>query len=117
VGIIFVMTIIWLFLGTIIDSISDILLTVPIFYPIAMAAGMNEVAFAIYGVLIIEAGLLTPPLGLLIFAVKSAVPDPDITLKEIFTGSIPYWIMIIAVALMVISFPSIASWLPAQALG
>jgi C4-dicarboxylate transporter, DctM subunit len=117
VGIIFAMTIIWLFLGTIIDSISDILLTVPIFYPIAMAAGMNEVAFAIYGVLIIEAGLLTPPLGLLIFAVKSAVPDPDITLKEIFIGSIPYWIMIIAVALMVISFPSIASWLPAQALG
>jgi C4-dicarboxylate transporter, DctM subunit len=117
VGIIFVMTIIWLLLGTIIDSISDILLTVPIFYPIAMAAGMNEVAFAIYGVLIIEAGLLTPPLGLLIFAVKSAVPDPDVTLKEIFIGSIPYWIMIIVVALTVISFPSIASWLPAQALG
>ena len=55
--------------------------------------------------------------GLLIFAVKSAVPDPDVTLKEIFIGSIPYWIMIIVVALTVISFPSIASWLPAQALG
>jgi tripartite ATP-independent transporter DctM subunit len=117
VGIIFVMTVIWLLLGTIVDSISDILLTVPIFYPIAMAAGMNDVAFAIYGVLIIEAGLLTPPLGLLIFAVKSAVPDPEVTLKDIFVGSIPYWIMMIGVALLVISFPSLASWLPSNALG
>jgi len=117
VGIIFVMTVIWLLLGTIVDSISDILLTVPIFYPIAMAAGMNDVAFAIYVVLIIEAGLLTPPLGLLIFAVKSAVPDPEVTLKDIFVGSIPYWIMMIGVALLVISFPSLASWLPSNALG
>ena len=117
VGIIFLMTVIWLFLGTIIDSISDILLTVPIFYPIAMAAGMNEVAFAIYGILIIEAGLLTPPLGLLIFAVKSSVPDPEVSLKDIFTGSIPYWIMIIIVAIIVIAFPGIASFLPDHFLG
>jgi TRAP-type C4-dicarboxylate transport system permease large subunit len=111
------MTIIWLLLGTIIDSISDILLTVPIFYPIAMAAGMNEVAFAIYGILIIEAGLLTPPLGLLIFAVKSSVPDPEVSLKDIFTGSIPYWIMMILVAIIVIAFPGIASFLPDRFLG
>ena len=117
IGIIFLMTVIWLLLGTIIDSISDILLTVPIFYPIAMAAGMNEVAFAIYGILIIEAGLLTPPLGLLIFAVKSSVPDPEVSLKDIFTGSIPYWIMMILVAIIVIAFPGIASFLPDRFLG
>ena len=63
IAIILVMTVIWLVLGALIDSISIILLTVPIFVPIAVTAGFNEVAFAIYGILIIEAGLLTPPVG------------------------------------------------------
>jgi C4-dicarboxylate transporter DctM subunit len=72
-GLIMIMTIIWLLLGAIIDSISDILLTVPIFVPIAAAAGFDPIAFAIYGIIIIEAGLLTPPMGLLIFTVVSGL--------------------------------------------
>ncbi|MEE3235990.1 MAG: TRAP transporter large permease subunit, partial [Pseudomonadota bacterium] len=55
--IIAIMTLVWLFLGAFVDSISVILMTLPIFYPIAMAAGINEIAFAIYGILVIEAGL------------------------------------------------------------
>lgn len=117
VGIIVVMTLIWLLLGTIIDSISGILLTLPIFFPIAMAAGIDEIAFAIYGIMVIEAGLLTPPLGLLIFAVKAAVPDSSVTLGDIFRGSISYWILMLAVALVVLLLPALASWLPNQLLG
>jgi TRAP-type C4-dicarboxylate transport system permease large subunit len=116
VGIIVIMTLIWLLLGTIIDSISDILLTIPIFVPIALAAGFDPIAFAIYGILIIEAGLLTPPMGLLIFTVKAAVPDPDVTLREIFRGSIPYWIVMIGVAISILVFPGLASWLPGAVL-
>ncbi len=116
VGIIVIMTLIWLLLGTIIDSISDILLTIPIFVPIALAAGFDPIAFAIYGILIIEAGLLTPPMGLLIFTVKAAVPDPDVTLQEIFRGSIPYWIVMIGVAISILVFPGLASWLPGAVL-
>ena len=109
---IFIMTVIWLLLGMLIDSISIILLTVPIFVPLAMAAGINEIAFAIYGILIIEAGLLTPPVGLLVYTVKSAVPDKSVTLAEIFRGSVPYWILILAVAIIILLFPALATWLP-----
>jgi TRAP-type C4-dicarboxylate transport system permease large subunit len=111
-GLIMIMTIIWLLLGAIIDSISDILLTVPIFVPIAAAAGFDPIAFAIYGIIIIEAGLLTPPMGLLIFTVKSSVPDRSVTLGDIFKGSIPFWILMLLVALSVLFFPPLATWLP-----
>jgi C4-dicarboxylate transporter DctM subunit len=115
-GIVVIMTLIWLALGTLIDSISDILLTIPIFVPIAVAAGLDPMAFAIYGILIIEAGLLTPPMGLLIFTVKATVPDPDVSLQEIFKGAIPYWIIMIGVAVTILVFPRLASWLPAAVL-
>lgn len=103
---------IWLILGMFIDSTSIILLTVPIFAPIAATIGVDELAFAIFGILVIEAGLLTPPFGLLIFTVKAAVPDPSVTLGMIFKGAIPYWIMILIVAVLVVVFPSLANWLP-----
>ena len=107
---------IWLILGMFIDSTSIILLTVPIFAPIAGGMGIDQLAFAIFGILVIEAGLLTPPFGLLIFTVKAAVPDPTVTLGEIFRGSIPYWIMILIVAVLVLAFPGLANWLPANLL-
>ena len=112
IGMILIMTVIWLLLGALIDSISIILLTVPIFVPIALNAGFNEVAFAIYGILIIEAGLLTPPMGLLVFTVKAAVPDSSVTLGDIFRGSIPYWIMMLGVAALLLLIPGLATWLP-----
>ena len=64
-GILLVMVAIWFVLGCLIDSISIILLTVPIFAPIAMALGFDPLAFAIMGILAIETGLLTPPFGIL----------------------------------------------------
>lgn len=113
-AIIIVMTIIWLLMGMIIDSISIILLTVPIFVPLAIAAGIPEVAFAIYGILIIEAGLLTPPVGLLVYTVKGTVPDKSVTLGEAFKGATPYWGLILLVAILILLFPQIATWLPSK---
>lgn len=103
---------IWLILGMFIDSTSIILLTVPIFAPIAAGIGVDELAFAIFGILVIEAGLLTPPFGLLIFTVKAAVPDASVTLGMIFKGAIPFWIMILITAILVVVFPGLANWLP-----
>lgn len=107
-----VIAIIWLLLGMLIDSVSIILLTVPIFVPLVLATGFNPLAFAIFAILIIEAGLLTPPFGLLVYTVKGSVPDPDVTLKDIFIGSIPYLILILVVAALIWAFPSLATWLP-----
>lgn len=107
-----VMGLIWLILGMLIDSVSIILLTVPIFAPIAVSLGVDPLAFAIFGILVIEAGLLTPPFGLLIYTVKGSVPDRSVTLSDIFVGSVPYWIMILIIAVAVVAIPSLASWLP-----
>lgn len=107
-----VIAIIWLLLGMLIDSVSIILLTVPIFVPLVLATGFNPLAFAIFAILVIEAGLLTPPFGLLVYTVKGSVPDPDVTLKDIFIGSIPYLILILVVAALIWAFPVLATWLP-----
>lgn len=103
------MIIIWLVLGTLLDSGSIILLTVPIFWPIAQNFGYNEYAFAIIGILAIEAGLLTPPVGLLVYAVKGSVPDKTVQLGEIFSGSIPYWLLILLVMVVVWLVPDLAT--------
>jgi tripartite ATP-independent transporter DctM subunit len=111
-GILAVMVGIWFVLGCLIDSISIILLTVPIFAPIATQLGFDPLAFAIIGILAIETGLLTPPFGLLVFTVKAAVPDRDLALAEIFRGSIPYWIVLLLVVASLVAFPKLASFLP-----
>ncbi|MEM7613444.1 MAG: TRAP transporter large permease [Pseudomonadota bacterium] len=110
--IIALMMVIWIILGMLIDSVSIILLTVPIFAPIAMALGIDPLAFAIFGILVIEAGLLTPPFGLLVYTVKGAVPDPSATLGMIFKGSTPYFLLILLAALIVLWVPVLATWLP-----
>jgi tripartite ATP-independent transporter DctM subunit len=110
------MVVIWILLGMLIDSVSIILLTVPIFAPIALALGIDPLAFAIFGILVIEAGLLTPPFGLLVYTVKGSVPDPTATLGKIFKGSFPYFVLILVAAFIVLLFPALASWLPAYTL-
>jgi len=111
-GILMVILAIWFVLGCLIDSISIILLTVPIFAPIAIQLGFDPLAFAIIGILAIETGLLTPPFGILVFTVKAAVPERGVELAEIFWGAIPYWIMLLLVVGAVAVFPGIATFLP-----
>jgi len=110
------MVVVWILLGMLIDSISIILLTVPIFAPISLAMGIDPLAFAIFGILVIEAGLLTPPFGLLVYTVKGSVPDPTATLGKIFLGSFPYFILILVAAFAVLFVPTLANWLPAYML-
>lgn len=107
-----VMLLIWLVLGCIIDSISIILLTVPIFAPVALAIGIDPLAFAIIGIITIEAGLLTPPFGILVYTVKAALPKENIPIFEIFRGTIPFWIAMMILVGLIIAFPQIATWLP-----
>jgi C4-dicarboxylate transporter DctM subunit len=107
-----IMVLIWFVLGCIIDSVSIILLTVPVFAPVAAALGFDPLAFAIIGIIAIETGLLTPPFGILVFTVKAALPEENVTLGEIFTGAIPFWICLLASIVVIAIFPQIATWLP-----
>lgn len=109
-----IMVIIWFILGCLIDSISIILLTVPVFQPVALALGYDPIAFAILGIIAIETGLLTPPFGMLVFTVKSALPLENVSTGEIFRGAIPYWICLLAVIIVIAAFPSLATWLPGK---
>lgn len=111
VGVLLVMVLIWFVLGMLIDSISIILLTVPVFAPVAMALGIDPLAFAILGILAIETGLLTPPFGILAFTVKAALPQ-EASLADIFKGAIPYWICLLSVIVIIAAFPQTATWLP-----
>lgn len=110
-GALAIMVLIWFILGCLIDSISIILLTVPVFAPVAMALGFDPLAFAVLGIIAIETGLLTPPFGILVFTVKAAVPQ-EASVGEIFQGAIPYWIALLAAIVVIAAFPGIATWLP-----
>jgi len=106
-----IMVAIWFVLGCLIDSISIILLTVPVFAPIAMALGFDPIAFGIIGILAIEVGLLTPPFGILVFTVRAALPL-EATVGEIFRACVPYWICLMAVVVTIAVYPPLATWLP-----
>jgi len=112
--IIAVMVGIWFMLGMVIDSISIMLLTVTIFEPIAVNLGYDPIAFAIVGILAIEAGLLTPPFGLLVYTVKAAIQDEDdgISIMQIFRSSTPYWFIMLIGMIAIANFPQIATYLP-----
>ena len=107
-----IMVLTWFILGMFVDSVSIILLTVPLFTPIAGSLGYDPLAFAIIGIVAIEAGLLTPPLGLCVYTVKGSISDPEATLGKIFLGSIPYWIILIILVFLIAFFPGLATWLP-----
>ena len=109
-----VMVLVWFALGMIIDSISIMLLTAAIFAPIAAKIGYDPIAFAIIGIIAIEAGLLTPPFGLLVYTVKSSIQeiDPDIGVLTIFKSSTPFWIIMLVAMVIIVTFPEIATYLP-----
>jgi len=110
------MILIWFLLGMIIDSISIMLLTAAIFAPIAVTIGYDPIAFAIIGIIAIEAGLLTPPFGLLVYTVKSAIQEiePNMSVIVIFKSATPYWIIMLIGMMLIINFPEIATYLPNQ---
>ena len=103
---------VWFLLGMVIDSISIMLLTVPIFEPLATALGFDRISFAVVGILAIEAGLLTPPFGLLVYTVKASIQDSSVSVSQIFKSSVPYWIIMIVGIVSIVMFPQIANYLP-----
>lgn len=98
-------------LGCIIDSVSIMLIMLPIVLPIARTFGMDVVWFGVVTVIAVEIGLLTPPFGVSVYTVKSALNDPRITIRDIFAGAFPFVVMMFAVLLLIIAFPKLSTWL------
>jgi C4-dicarboxylate transporter, DctM subunit len=107
-GFLFIYILIVIALGTIIDSISIMLICLPLVLPIAEGFGMNLIWFGIVTIVAVEIGLLTPPFGLSVYVVKSTLNDPRVSLGEIFKGSFPFVIMMMFVLALLVAFPQLS---------
>src|SRR5712691_8766536 len=97
-------------LGCLLDSLAMILLTIPIVFPIISALGYDPVWFGIIIVMVVELGLITPPIGMNVFVIKGIARD--VPLATIFRGVTPFIIAQVALILILVAFPEIALWLP-----
>jgi TRAP-type C4-dicarboxylate transport system permease large subunit len=98
-------------LGCLIDSISIMLILLPIALPVAEAAGFDLIWFGVLTVVAVEVGLLTPPFGLSVYTIKSAMDDPDLKAGEIFRGALPFVVTMFVGMAIIVAFPPIATWL------
>lgn len=103
---------IYLALGCIFESMSMLLLTVPIFFPLVTSLGFDPIWFGIVVVVVIEISLITPPVGLNVFILKGVVGD--ISTGTIFRGVTPFWLMDILRLLLLLAFPALVLFLPNQ---
>jgi len=108
-GFIFAYMVVLLILGMFVDGLAMILLTVPVIFPVAFAMKIDPVALGIMIVLNVEMGVVTPPVGLNLFAVSGT---SRISLPEVIKGTIPFFIGDAVVLLAVVFFPELATWLP-----
>lgn len=102
---------VFLLLGMIIDSVSILLLTIPIMYPVIINLGFDPIWFGMISIVAIEIGLLTPPFGMVAFAMQSSL-GKSASLEEIFAGSLPFTLLLVIALAVMIAFPSISTWLP-----
>jgi TRAP-type mannitol/chloroaromatic compound transport system permease large subunit len=93
------------------DSISIMMICLPVFMPISTALGFDPVWFGVLMLINIEMGQMTPPFGMLLFVMKGVAPK-DVAMEQIIWASIPYIIFDIIVMAMIIAWPPIALWLP-----
>ena len=106
--IMFLYVLLMLFLGTLLDTASIILIVVPLFLPLVEPMGLSLVWFGIVTVVGAEIGLLTPPLGISCFVIKSTLDDDRISLKDVFMGALPFAGVMLVVLVFLIAFPSLS---------
>ncbi|WP_373355198.1 TRAP transporter large permease [Pseudoroseicyclus sp. CXY001] len=102
-----------LLLGMIFESLGILLLLVPVFMPALLAAQVDLIWFGIVVVLVTELGLITPPIGMNVFVVRSVVED--VRMADIFAGVLPFALAMLAVLALVLALPELATWLPGLA--
>lgn len=98
-------------MGCFIDSISIMLILLPIALPVADAAGFDMIWFGVMTVIAVEIGLLTPPFGLSVYTIKSSIDDRTLKVGEIFRGTMPFVVAMVVSLGILATFPQIAVWL------
>jgi C4-dicarboxylate transporter DctM subunit len=100
----------YLVLGCFLDSLGMILVTVPIFLPLVLGLGYDPVWFGILVVLVVEIGLITPPVGMNLFVIKAQ--QPDIAIGTLYRGVLPFLSAGVALIVLLLAFEDLALWLP-----
>ena len=100
----------YLVAGCFMDSLAMITLTVPILYPTVVALGFDPIWFGVIIVLVVEMGVITPPVGINVYIIKGVAPD--VPMGKIFKGALAFLIGMIILATLLLLFPAIATWLP-----
>ncbi len=108
VTIMIIYVVLLILMGTILDTVSIILIIVPLFLPILEPMDIHLVWFGIVTVIGAEIGLLTPPLGVSCFVIHSSLNDPDISLSDVFIGAFPFALIMLAILILIIVFPSLS---------
>ncbi|NRB32236.1 MAG: TRAP transporter large permease [Rhizobiaceae bacterium] len=115
VGVLFVIILTYLFLGMFLEGIAMLVLTIPVVIPIAIGLQWDLIWFGIIMVIVLEMGMISPPVGINVFVVKSIAPD--VPMGTIFRGIWPFWFAMAAMIVLLILFPQLALFLPETIVG
>lgn len=105
------MLVIVLILGCPMDSLSIMMITMPLFMPLVKQYGIDEIWFGILMLLALEMGLISPPFGNVLFAMRGVAPR-DITMRQIYSSVMPFFWMEVVVLFLLVAFPAVITWLP-----
>ena len=97
-------------LGTAMEELSMILLTVPLFFPVVTALGYDPIWFGILVVIVVQIGMISPPVGMNIFVVKNLIRS--VSIADIFRGVTPFTFALVALLALIVALPGLATWLP-----
>jgi len=111
-GVLALLMLMYLALGCLMDAMAMIILTVPIVFPVIVHLGFDPIWFGIVIVMTVELGLITPPVGMNVFVIKSVVEK--VSFATIFKGVLPFVATDIVRLLIIIAFPMLALWLPSK---
>ena len=109
-GTLIVILAIYLVLGCFLEGLAMLVLTLPIFMPVILSLGIDPIWFGVLVVLTLEMGLISPPVGINVFIVKSVAKD--VPLVDIFWGVVPFWIAMLVTLALLVAVPQISLWLP-----
>lgn len=109
-GALAVIVLAYVILGMFLDGLAMLVVTIPIVFPIMMANGFDPIWFGVVAVIMVEMGMITPPVGLNVFVVKGIAPEVPMT--TIFRGVAPFLLAMVVCLLLIVVFPQIALFLP-----
>lgn len=114
-GILMIVILLYLVLGTFLEGLSMLVITLPIVFPLIVGAGFDPIWFGVIAVIVLEMGLISPPVGLNCFVVASIADK--VSLGTVFRGVVPFWFAMAACTVILICFPGIALWIPNAMMG